>query len=144
MRNPVNRAAAVTIFLLALMMLLGTGWASGTEADPESVPTVCIDNVHGNLNERIEKTEPTCENPGKEEMVVFCIDCGTEIAREVIRQWDATGHSWGEWTVTGQVTCEADGSETRRCLHDADHAETRTIPATGHSWGEWTVSRPAA
>ena len=52
-------------------------------------------------------------------------------------------HQWGEWTVTVPATCEAAGEETRVCLDDPTHMETRVLPATGHSWGEWVVTLPA-
>ena len=141
MKKWISRAAAAAVFILALMVLfLGTGLASETD----SVRTVCIDDVHENLNERVEKTEPTCESPGKEELVVFCTDCGTEIYRELMQQWDAVNHSWSDWTVTQPASCEADGIETRRCIHNESHVETRALPALGHSWGEWTVFLPAS
>jgi len=41
------------------------------------------------------------------------------------------GHSWGAWTVTTPATSNATGVETRICINDATHVETRTIPALG-------------
>ena len=44
----------------------------------------------------------------------------------------ATGHAWGEWTVTTAATCTEKGIETRICANDSSHTETREIPALGH------------
>ena len=52
-------------------------------------------------------------------------------------------HEWGEWTVTSPATCESDGEETRVCLSDASHTETRPVNSTGHDWDEGTVTTPA-
>ena len=43
----------------------------------------------------------------------------------------ATGHDFGEWTVTKEATCEAEGEESRSCSK-CDAKETRAVPATGH------------
>jgi uncharacterized repeat protein (TIGR02543 family) len=36
-------------------------------------------------------------------------------------------HTWGEWTVTAQATCDAPGLETRTCTQDANHQDSREI-----------------
>ncbi len=36
-------------------------------------------------------------------------------------------HEWGPWTVTTQPTPEEPGLETRVCLHDSGHTETRPL-----------------
>lgn len=43
----------------------------------------------------------------------------------------ATGHSFGEWTVSKEATCEAAGVEARSCA-DCGKTETRELPALGH------------
>ena len=43
----------------------------------------------------------------------------------------ADGHDFGEWAVTKEATCGAAGVETRVCVNNAEHKETRSIPATG-------------
>ena len=46
-------------------------------------------------------------------------------------------HDWGKWTVVTAATCTSDGVESRVCLLDPTHIETRDIAALGHKWGEW-------
>ena len=49
----------------------------------------------------------------------------------------ACEHVWTIWQPTTAPTCTTDGEETRVCLLNSRHRETRTIPATGHRWGNW-------
>ena len=51
-------------------------------------------------------------------------------------------HDWGDWAVTTPATCITPGVETKVCLDDASHTETRPIPATGHDWGDWFTTKP--
>ena len=55
-----------------------------------------------------------------------CSACGETETRAI----PATGHTFGDWTVTTPATCTADGVETRSCA--CGETETRAIPATGH------------
>ena len=45
---------------------------------------------------------------------------------------DYCAHSYGEWTVTEDATCEKNGNKERVCDLCGD-VETQTIPATGHT-----------
>lgn len=63
----------------------------------------------------------TCTESGSK--TVVCEDCGETISTEVI---PATGHSFGEWTVTKEATCFEDGEETRTCSV-CQAVETRPI-----------------
>ena len=57
-----------------------------------------------------------------------CINCGYVVKEgEVIK---ATGHAWGEWTVTKEATETEDGEKERVCAN-CEEVETETIPATG-------------
>lgn len=47
----------------------------------------------------------------------------------------ASGHSYGEWTVTVAATCTEDGTETRKCSV-CDKEETRPIAKLGHDYGD--------
>lgn len=47
----------------------------------------------------------------------------------------ATGHSYGEWTVTVAATCTEDGTETRKCSV-CDKEETHPIAKLGHDYGD--------
>ena len=74
----------------------------------------------------------TCETGGSYDSVVYCTVCGAEISRETVTT-EALGHNWGEWTVTTPATEEAEGVETRSCLNDSSHVETRSIPKLDHT-----------
>jgi len=65
--------------------------------------------------------------------------CANDATHTETRPIPATGHVWGEWTVTTPATCLVDGVETRICANDATHVETRAIPATGHTAGEQVI-----
>ena len=52
-----------------------------------------------------------------------CEICGTAYGG-----LDANGHDWGEWGVTKPATTSAAGEETRTCMRDKSHTETRAIP----------------
>ena len=54
----------------------------------------------------------------------------------------ALGHVWSGWVVTLAPTCDNSGIETRVCLNDPSHVETRSIAALGHVWDEGTVVEP--
>ena len=50
-------------------------------------------------------------------------------------------HTFGEWVITQEATCGADGSQERTCTICSAVKETGTIPATGnHTPGEWVVT----
>lgn len=65
--------------------------------------------------------EATCTESGSK--TVVCEDCGETLSTEVI---PATGHSFGDWTVTKEATCFEDGEETRTCSV-CQAVETRPI-----------------
>lgn len=60
-----------------------------------------------------------------------CSSCGQVITERTIIY--ATGHSWGEWIVTRVATETQEGIETRTCLNDASHTETRTTARAAHT-----------
>ncbi len=84
-------------------------------------------------------TAADCENAGQ---TVYTATFENELfeAQTKTVEIAATGHAWGEWTVTTPAACEAEGVETRTCANDASHVETRAIEATGHAWGEPTFT----
>ena len=84
-------------------------------------------------NTKTETVDATCTTDGAIKTV--CADCGETIKSEPIA---ATGHSYGEWTVTTAPTCTEAGVESQTCSVCGDVA-TREIAATGHAWGEETV-----
>ena len=53
---------------------------------------------------------------------------------------DEGRHSFGDWVVTKEPTCQA-GEEMRTCDR-CGYTETREIDPTGeHSWGDWSVTK---
>ena len=74
---------------------------------------------HEHVKENI--VPATCTENGSK--TVVCEDCGETLSTEVI---PATGHSFGDWTVTKEATCFEDGEETRTCSV-CQAVETRPI-----------------
>ena len=74
---------------------------------------------HEHVKENI--VPATCTEDGSK--TVVCEDCGETVSTEVI---PATGHSFGDWTVTKAATCFEDGEETRTCSV-CKFVETREI-----------------
>ena len=50
-------------------------------------------------------------------------------------------HSFGEWSVAKEATCETNGIKERFC--DCGEKQTNDIYSTGHSFGAWTVVEEA-
>ncbi|MBQ7871356.1 MAG: S-layer homology domain-containing protein, partial [Oscillospiraceae bacterium] len=83
--------------------------------------TLLVELEHANTEIR-DAREATCTEDGYTGDT-YCTDCGELIAKgEVI---PATGHSYGEWTVTKAATCFAEGEEVRTCA--CGEVETRVI-----------------
>ena len=78
----------------------------------------------------IKTTAPTCTTNGYD--TVKCLNCKLIYN---INYVPATGHSFGDWTVTKKLTCTDDGVEIRRC-GKCDETETRITKAKGHKQGE--------
>ena len=78
----------------------------------------------------IKTIAPTCTTDGYD--VVKCLNCGL---RYTVNYVAATGHSFGDWTVTKKLTCTTDRVEIRRC-GKCGETETRTTKAQGHKQGE--------
>ena len=55
--------------------------------------------------------------------------------QEVVVETEATGHDWGEWTVTKEATATAAGEKQRVCNTDPSHIEKEAIPAKGYAPG---------
>lgn len=60
-----------------------------------------------------------------------CSVCGTVIIAQ--NETEALGHVWGEWTVTEQPTCTAEGTETHYCTRDHNHSESRAVEMIDHA-----------
>ena len=67
---------------------------------------------------------PTCTEPGHTESTV-CSVCGLIITEAM--EIPPLGHIWGEWVVTREPEPGKPGEETRTCMNDPSHKETRPI-----------------
>ena len=85
----------------------------------------------------IDKAVPAgCTTDGKTEGS-HCSVCGKVIkAQETVK---ATGHKYGEWTITKKATCTTAGVKTRICSV-CGNKETVSIPATGHKYKTTVVA----
>mgnify|MGYP002625383580 CR=1 FL=1 len=63
---------------------------------------------------------PTCTEAGKK--VFACVNCDD---KTILKDADALGHDWGEWTVTKEATLDEDGEQTRTCAR-CNETETKT------------------
>ena len=85
-----------------------------------------------------EKTA-ICSHNGRTESWSSIYKCKTTMTETI----PAIGeHSWGEWEVTTEATCEAEGEQTRTCSV-CNETETEKIPALGHKWDEGKVTTEA-
>ena len=64
---------------------------------------------------------PTCEGTGSQEYISSVYGTVTEII-------PATGHAWGEWTITKEPTQTETGTAERICSNDSSHKDTATLP----------------
>lgn len=83
----------------------------------------------GHTEEIIPAVEPTCENPGLTEGIK-CSVCGKILKAQKTGE-PATGHAYGEWTVSEEATCTKEGKKISVCQNCGD-TQIETIPASGH------------
>ena len=83
----------------------------------------------GHTEEIIPAVEPTCENPGLTEGIK-CSVCGKILKAQETGE-PATGHAYGEWTVSEEATCTKEGKKISVCQNCGD-TQIETIPAPGH------------
>jgi len=79
-------------------------------------------------------TAPTCTEAGY--TTYTCANCGDSYVAD---ETEALGHSFGDWEIVTNATCEADGSKIRECACGV--TETEVIPAIGHNY-EAVVTDP--
>ena len=101
--------------------------------------------------------QPTCTTTGKKQIV--CEICGKVLEVEIpalghnyenrvcTRCGEAEpgceNHTFGDWVITKNPTCVAEGSKKKTCTV-CGVEEVETIPATGvHTYGEWKVTKQA-
>ena len=127
---------------------LGHAWGEVTyewAADNSTVTAtrVCANDANHIETETVSTTAvtntATCETAGNTTYTATFENEAFEAQTKTV-EIPATGHAWGEWTVTTPATCTEAGVETRICANDASHTETRAIEALGHAWGVPTWS----
>ena len=74
------------------------------------------------------RTEPGCETAGTIFYTATAIFEGATYTDGRAQNLAALGHQWGPWVVTKEPTETEEGEETRTCLRDGGHTETRPIP----------------
>ena len=101
--------------------------------------------------------QPTCTTTGKKQVV--CEICGKLLEVEIPalghnyenrvctrcgeKEPGCENHTFGDWVITKNATCVAEGSKKRTCTV-CGVEEVETIPATGvHTYGEWQVTKQA-
>ena len=84
------------------------------------------------------EVEPTCEEEGSYDSVVYCETCGEELSRETSTV-EALGHEFGEWYESKAPNCTEEGEQRRDCGR-CDHYETKAVEALGHEWSDWEVT----
>lgn len=101
--------------------------------------------------------QPTCTTTGKKQKV--CENCGKLLEVEIPalghnyenrvctrcgeKEPGCENHTFGDWVITKNATCVAEGSKKRTCTV-CGVEEVETIPATGvHTYGEWQVTKQA-
>ena len=60
----------------------------------------------------------------------------------VTAQKPACNHTWGEWVVTKEATCVAEGTETSTCSLCGE-TKTQAIAKKAHTFGDWEVTKEA-
>lgn len=89
-------------------------------------------DLNGILDETGAQTDINADCP-RSDVVTFLYRILDEEAKKEL------GHSYGEWTVTLQPTCSAQGSKTRQCTI-CGKTQTRTMAAVPHSLSQATCT----
>ena len=79
--------------------------------------------------------DPTCTEPGY--TVRTCTRCGDTYN---YNELPATGHTWGDWTITIEPTCTESGEKEHSCVK-CSAKESEAIDALGHNYVD-TVHAP--
>ena len=120
------------------------------------VETAAIPAAHVHSLSYVAEKEPGCEETGTREH--WICDQGTDPCYGIYADKDATrpisdaeliipatGHDWGEWSVSVPATCVEEGILVRFCRNSSDHVESKSIDIDpdAHDWSEWTLVREA-
>ena len=136
-----KRRFFVILFAVVAFTCLALGLAACSGGNSPS------GGAHSHDMEHYSAVEATCTESGNIEYW-YCEDCGKYFS-DAEGNYEVTditvaakGHTWGEWEVTKQATCEETGSQTRTCSV-CKETETEEIPLAEHSYGEWQVTEKA-
>lgn len=85
-----------------------------------------------------DRREPTCQNKGGYNSVVYCQTCGDKLSSNYVELGTAS-HSFAEYEYNGDAKCGVNGTKTAKCIYaDNGCTETSTIEAEGtaleHAW----------
>ena len=87
-----------------------------------------------------ESVNPTCTSPGNTEEIK-CSLCGAVISE--LKTIPATGHAYGDWSITKEPTCTEKGTKKKICSACGDTV-VETIPMLDHKWNTTcTIDVPA-
>ncbi len=139
--------------LLAVMLVLSVLAVAACDKDPKPGPDIGADHDHVFGDWTID-TEADCIHDGSKHRsctVEGCSETETEVVpalgHDYAPNWickrcgfvldENHSHSYGEWIVVADATCEKDGSRYRVCA--CGDRETEVLTKLGHDWGEWVV-----
>ncbi len=130
-----------------------SGSSSDTGDIIETIVSTISDDVHiHTYAEAVIENEiaVTCTEDGSYDEVVYCTDCGVELARVTVTV-EATGHSESEPARINEIaaTCTEDGSYDMvmccpACSEIFEYGETVVVPAAGHTEADAVVENEVA
>ena len=89
---------------------------------------------------RVETVEATCTTAGSKTYYYTHNEVEYEVTTVTL---SATGHDWGEWSVTKAPTETTSGTLTRTCENDASHTETFSLPMLNKTYYTYAVTEEA-
>ncbi len=104
------------------------GSATVTYDDGKTATVTIAKNDKAHANYTTTYVAAECGKAGS--ITVKCADCDAEISKTEIA---ALKHSYSDWTVTKEATCETDGSKYRICAY-CNAVDTVTIPRAAHTY----------
>ncbi len=96
-----------------------------------------IEKLSHDENVTVKAVAATCTKSGKTEGKK-CSMCGKVIVEQ--ETIPALGHDMGDYKVTEEPTCTAQGEETAKCSR-CDKEETKSIPKLGHGYNDYEVTK---
>ena len=110
--------------ILAAALLLTLPCAALADPPDEQCPSPFSSDGHHDW-QLWDQQDPTCEQAGYTTWI--CTDCNKKYRED----YDAAGHSWGEWKDRQAATCTGTGSQYRECSR-CGMIDSREVAALGH------------